>query len=37
MSFLQSPRILFFSRLVQLLFAIAFLIVIAWCNTHKAN
>ncbi len=37
MQILGNPRLLLVSRLVQLVFAIAFLIVIAWCNTHKAD
>ena len=35
MSVLSNPKALFFGRLIQLAFATAFLVVVAYSNTHK--
>ncbi|MCJ1246829.1 hypothetical protein MMC30_004038 [Trapelia coarctata] len=35
MDVLRNPKILFFSRVGQLVVAIAYLILVAWCGTHR--
>ncbi|MCJ1409516.1 hypothetical protein MMC19_003597 [Ptychographa xylographoides] len=35
MDMLRKPKVLFFARIAQLIFAIAFLILVSWCGTHR--
>lgn len=35
MSILRNPKLLFFTRIGQFIFAIAFLVLVSWCGTHR--
>ena len=34
-SFLENPKILYFTRIAQILFSLAFLVVICYAGTHR--
>ena len=35
MDTLRNPKILFATRIGQLVFAVAYLILVSWCGTHR--